>query len=68
MQHNPFTTETREYPGGVPLGAQKEQADIEEKKAGAFEKTELGNKARKTQTPWGCLIPQLPGGLTATTI
>src|SRR5260370_1237873 len=33
VQHNPFTGDTREYAGGVPLGAQKEQAEIGLKKA-----------------------------------
>src|SRR5437762_10191911 len=33
MQHNPFTAETREYIGGIPLATQKEQADIGEKKS-----------------------------------
>jgi len=64
MQHNPFTTETREYPGGVPLGAQKEQADIEEKKAGAFEKTELGNKTKKDADAVGLFNPAASSGLT----
>ncbi len=47
MQHNPFTTETREYPGGVPLGAQKTQADIAEKESAA--KKNLADAAAKAQ-------------------
>src|SRR5882762_3578934 len=45
MQHNPFTTETREYPGGVPLGAQKTQADVAEKESAAKKNLAEAKKA-----------------------
>jgi len=63
MQHNPYTTETREYPGGVPLGAQKEQAEIKLKGAEAFEKTELGNKAKKDADTEALFNPPASSGL-----
>src|SRR5207247_1530797 len=47
MQHNPFTSETREYPGGIPQGALKEQADITLK--GAETKKNLAEAAKAKQ-------------------
>ena len=45
-QMNSVTSKTRPYPEGVmPLAVKKEEADIAEKQAGAFEKTALGKKA-----------------------
>jgi hypothetical protein len=47
MQHNPFTGETREYVGGVPLSVQKEQADIGEKQS--MEKKNLAEAKKAEQ-------------------
>ncbi len=45
-QMNTVTSKTRPYPEGVtPLAVKKDEADIEEKQAGAFEKRALGKKA-----------------------
>ncbi len=46
-QMNTVTSKTRPYPEGVtPLAVKKEEADIAEKQAGAFEKTQQGKKAQ----------------------
>jgi len=64
-QMNTVTSKTRPYPEGVtPLAVKKEGADIEEKKAGAFEKTELGNKAKKDADAVGLFNPAASSGLT----
>ena len=53
LQYNPLTQETRPYKGGKPLGAAKEQADIDEKEANANKKgtseaeTERHNRAEE---------------------
>ena len=44
VQRNSVSGKTREY-GGTPVAVEKEQADIGEKKAGAFQKTKEGEKA-----------------------
>ncbi len=47
VQHNPFTGDTREYAGGVPLAVKKEQAEIAEKESAA--KKNLADAAAKAQ-------------------
>ncbi len=47
VQHNPFTGDTREYAGGVPLAVTKEQAEIAEKESAA--KKNLADAAAKAR-------------------
>jgi hypothetical protein len=64
QKRNKYTGEISEYAGGVPLAAQKEKADIAEKEAGAFEKTELGKKAKKDADAEGLFNPPASSGLS----
>src|SRR6266404_340663 len=64
QKRNKYTGEISEYAGGVPLAVQKEQADIAEKEAGAFEKTELGKKAKKDADAEGLFNPAASSGLS----
>ncbi len=64
-QMNPVTSKTRPYPEGVtPLAVKKEEAEIEEKKASAFEKEQLGRKAKKDADTEALFNPAASSGLT----
>jgi len=64
-QMNPVTSKTRPYPeGALPLSVKKEEAEIEEKKASAFEKEQLGRKAKKDADTEALFNPAASSGLT----
>lgn len=65
VQINSFNGKTRTYPeGAIPLAVEKEQADIAEKQAGAFEKTQQGKKAQNDTVQLGEWNPPGSEGTT----